>query len=316
MYNHTVGAIDSGGTLSFAEGEQINSIGNAQQVASYAKVIGDVAIATNVQYGYASANNTVELSQAGIKVGTVGIRDFLVNTEQSDCYAGGVVNGAFRAVFDLRIPPNEKVYYIKEQAAPDGFAKSNKVYCCKVKADGTVTYKVQGEFLATYKTDIPVCENIKLPDNDVDIDNITIMKKYLNSHNEIITPGTQARFTVYRNELCTIPVSSNTVNVSARNTLNVNMLILSGDEFETGKTYYIKETQAPVGFAISNDVFCCRIASDGSVTYAVKRNGVTSDFTDEIPICKNLQGVTDLTTEETSTEESSYYQYEERHQHR
>lgn len=76
MYNHTVGAIASGGTLSFAEGEQINSIGNAQQVASYAKVIGDVAIATNVQYGYASTNENVyyERQKSGTSIANWGGR--------------------------------------------------------------------------------------------------------------------------------------------------------------------------------------------------------------------------------------------------
>lgn len=76
---------------------------------------------------------------------------------------------------------------------------------------------------------------------------------------------------------------------------------LSGAGLSLNKIYYLKETKAPVGYNVSDDVYMCKVGPDGKVTYKLAAD-VDGDFTDICPGClNNILLKTDITFKNKTT---------------
>ena len=71
-----------------------------------------------------------------------------------------------KAVVTFATEPN-RIYYIRENAAPDGYKVSDVVYKAVVDANGKVTYGVAGS--QTTSETVPVCKNEKTADDDTSV---------------------------------------------------------------------------------------------------------------------------------------------------
>ena len=170
------------------------------------------------------------------------------------------------AVFNITKGINlDKKYYIKETAAPTGYAKSDTVYTIEIQAtesdeiEVTVTYGTVGSAATT--TDIPECVNEK-----VDIKTIQIIK--VDEENNFLAG---AKFGLYSDASCQTQVGTGTSSSDGT---------VSFDTTDVNKTYYIKEIAAPEGYTASEEVFKAVVDENGKVTYG-------DAGSEEIPVCEN-----------------------------
>ncbi len=55
---------------------------------------------------------------------------------------------------------------------------------------------------------------------------------------------------------------------------------------EKAEMYYLQETKAPEGYALSGNIYVCRVDTDGTVTYKIYK--AEEDFSAEFPKCNNV----------------------------
>ena len=94
-----------------------------------------------------------------------------------------------------------------------------------------------------------------------------------------------AKFTLYEDEACTVPVSG-AVDVPVDNTLGYVTFDSEALGLELERSYYVKETHAPKGFEIDKEtVYECAISVGGMITYKAVGN---SSYSSAVPVYENL----------------------------
>ncbi len=191
----------------------------------------------------------------------------------SDTYNKAVVS------FDTEL---NETYYIREITPPKGYTASDKVFKAVVGADGKVTYGIVGS--TDTSEEIPVCENyaVKVIVSDP--------AKIIKVDGETGAPLAGAQFGIYRDAERTQLIKTVTAEIDTDNTsATYNKAVVSFDT-EPNSTYYIKETFAPDGYRVSDEVFKAVVDADGKVTYGTVGSETTSA---DIPVCENYAvGVT------------------------
>ena len=173
-------------------------------------------------------------------------------------------------------------YYLKEVTAPVGYDKSVNVYECKVASDGSITYKIQGS-TDVYAATAPSCVNTVKVADPATAEDIQILKTFEN--NGITGLSSGAYFNLYTDAACsTAPVASNVEAVRA-NTTDPFRVTVPGTGLSVSATYYLKEVTAPTGYDKSANVYECKVASDGTVTYKIQ--GSADAYSAVFPVCVN-----------------------------
>ena len=171
-------------------------------------------------------------------------------------------------------------YYLKEVTAPTGYDLASAVYECKVAADGSITYKIQGS-ASSYSSTIPICSNAV---HVVTVNNIQLTKTFADDAITGLNSG--AFFTLYADSACvTTPVKTN-VEAVRSSISNPFIVTIDGTGLSAATTYYLKEVTAPAGYDMSTNIYECKVAADGSVTYKIK--GSADAYSSTFPTCINV----------------------------
>lgn len=178
---------------------------------------------------------------------------------------------------------SQNTYYLMETYAPVGFKKSTDVYECKIDENGAVTYKVMGS-AAAYSATLPTCNNIE--SKEAEAGDVKLIKTFVNEKGDAIdAPTDLPRFALYSDINCTSRVGAEkTVDY---NGVNYTVTFTKNDGIKCGKSYYLKETYIPEGFAENSDVFEFKIDANGNVTY--KHTALAGEFTSAVPKCQNVK---------------------------
>ncbi len=177
--------------------------------------------------------------------------NFYYTGKGDGCYGSRVSRGVYTTGSDgtvtiKDVPPGS--YELVEETAPDGYQKSDKPLSIRVETSQTSKVK------KTYKF-----ENTPKPKEQ------GVMKIYKKSANEELTNNNScyslegARFQIFTDKACTVP---------AKNSSDNNMYITTdknGVGYYGGSTrnvtasliesYYVKEIEAPKGYALNDGVF-------------------------------------------------------------
>lgn len=115
---------------------------------------------------------------------------------------------------------------------------------------------------------------------------VVISKTYLDADGNKISPLTQAKFALYTDEACTVPVpGAESVSVDSKTglaTFDAEILNLQLDT-----VYYAKEVSAPQSFEINDTVYVCSISTGGLVSYYEKGKDPSKAQTNS-PVCENV----------------------------
>lgn len=116
--------------------------------------------------------------------------------------------------------------------------------------------------------------------------NIVISKTYLDTEGNKISPLTQAKFALYTDEACTVPVpGAESVSVDSKTglvTFDAEKLNL-----QLATVYYAKEVSAPQSFEINDTIYVCSISTGGLVSYYEKGKDPSKAQTNS-PVCENV----------------------------
>ena len=116
--------------------------------------------------------------------------------------------------------------------------------------------------------------------------NIVISKTYLDTEGNKVSPLTQAKFALYTDEACTVPVpGAESVSVDSKTglvTFDAEALNL-----QLATEYYAKEVSAPQSFEINDTVYVCSISTGGLVSYYEKGKDPSTAQTNS-PVCENV----------------------------
>ncbi len=116
--------------------------------------------------------------------------------------------------------------------------------------------------------------------------NIVISKTYLDTEGNKVSPLTQAKFALYTDEACTVPVpGAESVSVDSKTglvTFDAEALNL-----QLATVYYAKEVAAPQSFEINDTVYVCSISTGGLVSYYEKGKDPSKAQTNS-PVCENV----------------------------
>lgn len=116
--------------------------------------------------------------------------------------------------------------------------------------------------------------------------NIVISKTYLDTEGNKVSPLTQAKFALYTDEACTVPVpGAESVSVDSKTglvTFDAEALNL-----QLATEYYAKEVSAPQSFEINDTVYVCSISTGGLVSYYEKGKDPSKAQTNS-PVCENV----------------------------
>ncbi len=231
--------------------------------------------------------DTYNAGQVSGQVGTAeAIKDEVV---------GSATNGMYVVTFTKDSASLEvgRKYYLKETTVPEGYTGSDDVYECIIDANGEVTYKVAGSNDPA-SADFPECENVKTsggnpnpPVPTPEAEDIKLIKTF--SDNDITGTNSGAMFALYESyDGTTLTGQVGDEKEAVDNGSGVYMVAFTkADGLTVGKTYYLKETAAPTGYAVSETVYECIIAADGTVTY--KEAGSAQTASPTVPVCQNMK---------------------------
>lgn len=116
--------------------------------------------------------------------------------------------------------------------------------------------------------------------------NIVISKTYLDTEGNKISPLTQAKFALYTDEACTVPVpGAESVSVDSK----TGLVTFDADalNLQLATEYYAKEVSAPQSFEINDTVYVCSISTGGLVSYYEKGKDPSKAQTNS-PVCENV----------------------------
>lgn len=183
---------------------------------------------------------------------------------------------------------SDTTYYVKETVAPNGYKLSNKVYECKVDANGSTTYREYGAE-ATYSPLSPLCINYR---EDEEPTTAKVIK----------TDGTNALtgavFGLYSNASCTTLLAQRTSSIDENEGSDTYNKAVVAFEVEPGNVYYIKEIAAPAKYEASDTIYKVIVDMDGSVQYGILGE---TDMTANFPVCVNTPKSEQTTTTTKTT---------------
>ncbi|MBR4965174.1 MAG: hypothetical protein IKY53_01635, partial [Lachnospiraceae bacterium] len=176
-------------------------------------------------------------------------------------------------------------YFMKETIAPAGYKINEDVYNVKIEqGQATLTSAINASnSVSGNATDGYRIKNYAITSE------IRLIKRYENNSlsNKELLENTE--FTLYRGyngaELSGKVSSANPVWDSVRGIAIVsfeNVKVPTDDDV----IYYLKETKSPTDYTRSNDVYECKIDTEGNVTYRVY--GSNDSYSATFPICNNL----------------------------
>ncbi|MCM1245289.1 MAG: SpaA isopeptide-forming pilin-related protein [Roseburia sp.] len=147
----------------------------------------------------------------------------------------------------------------------------NKENSWERNSDGTWAdsqEEVPSDYSGAYITDV----TNRYKKASIDVVKIDKYSKDKKAHGDANLNG--AEFQLYADVSCTSPATVYSENGSAvtSGTYTVRDGKLTTDYLRSGSTYYLKETKAPVGYTLSNDV----------LPIAVDASGVTAEYTDHL----------------------------------
>ena len=199
-------------------------------------------------------------------------------------------NTSGKASIDFKPSNSTQTFYLKETKAPTGYILSNDVYKIVVNAvpnPSILLYKkAEGATDYTGITTIAV-ENAWAKSYELGVLNTPVSVGF-----EIVKTGYQdvklkdAEFKVYRNEACTDLFKTYTTDANGKASV----------EFQANdgtQTFYLKETAAPDGYALSKDMYKIVVnsTSNSSILLYKKAEGA-ADYT----------GITTITAENARAE--------------
>lgn len=179
-------------------------------------------------------------------------------------------------------------YYLQEVTTPSDYELSDSIYECIIGLDGSVTYKVFGSADAPSATPLN-CVNAKKTVVVPSAENITLIKTFEGS--EITGLNSGAKFTLYSDENCLLPVVSDVEAVRA-DVADDFSVVVNGSSLSLSTTYYLKEVEAPSGYELSDNIYICNVDVNGDVTYKIKDSA--DAFSSVFPICHNVKTVINL----------------------
>ena len=196
---------------------------------------------------------------------------------------------------------SDGTYFMKETVAPAGYKVNEEVYSVRIEqGQATITAADNvSDSISGNVTDGYIIRNYAITSE------IRLVKQYeaKNLSNEELLRNTE--FTLYRayngTELSGKISSANPIWDQVRGIAVVS--------FENVKVptdndviYYLKETKSPSEYTRSNDVYECKIDTEGNVTYRVY--GSDDEYSATFPICNNLL-VADPVEPEVPSEDDS-----------
>lgn len=158
------------------------------------------------------------------------------------------------------------IYRIEEVEAPNGYVLSSDIEYFIIPR--TTQSSHWSNSVALYVTNLTTLQGDNKPDFtfvNYPIEGSFTITKYSALDRETLLSG--AVFTLYSDEDCTQVVDTQTVEANGKATF-------SGLEVGTnGSTYYLKETEAPDGYAVVEEVIKVMFDSAGTVTFSTKDGG-------------------------------------------
>ena len=177
--------------------------------------------------------------------------NFYYTGKGDGCYGSRLSRGVYTTGSDgtvtiKDVPPGS--YELVEETAPDGYQKSDKPLSIRVETSQTSKVK------KTYKF-----ENTPKPKEQ------GVMKIYKKSANEELTNNNScyslegAKFQIFTDKACTVP-AKNSSDSNMYITTDKNGIGYYGDSTRNVtasliESYYVKEIEAPKGYALNNGVF-------------------------------------------------------------
>lgn len=206
----------------------------------------------------------------------------------------GVVTFDSNTNTDIKVP-NESgsvIYYIKETKAPSGYTASDEIYAVRIttaKNDSSATYTV--EYKLSTQSDFAYSKNeLTCVNQPVSV----MVKKIGSTADEALTGAT---FGLYSDAACSKLIAQKKTSMVTSYAAAVfksgesDGVTSSGEiNLEAGKTYYVKEIQAPSGYKASDAVYAAKIETDGTVQYTNYVNGSASgSMSTAVPVVQNTK---------------------------
>lgn len=187
-------------------------------------------------------------------------------------YGTYTTNTSGKAPIEFKPCNESQTFYMKETTAPTGYILSKDIY--KIVVNGASNPSIQLYKKAEGESDYTGITTITAENawkesyelgirNDVHMTGFSLVKK---GSNNVVLPN--ATFTLYSNEACT-----NVVNVYKTN--SSGKADLEFKPTSATQTFYLKETVAPTGYALSKDVYKIVVnsASNPSILLYKKAEG-------------------------------------------
>ncbi len=126
------------------------------------------------------------------------------------------------------------------------------------------------------------------------ISDISIAKTYVDENGQAVDTSaiagfTPAEFTLYKDAECVASIATAVVGTNGYAIFNAE-----ANGLEKGVTYYVKETSAPGGFSINENIYVCKIENSGLISYGELGKDGVPIFSVSAPVVENM---IDTTTE-------------------
>ncbi len=170
------------------------------------------------------------------------------------------------------IKPGGK-YWLKETKAPDGYYINDQVIAVTIDENGVTKY----DGLVT----TPDIENEKI----YKAGDIELKKEYVGAQSsdvEALAKGTT--FTLYDSYS---ELEKNEIDTASPKENSSGEWIVTFSGLDLNGTYYVAETDAPDGYALSTNVYMFHIDEKGKVSYKLL-NDAEDQYSEIVPICQNI----------------------------
>lgn len=178
----------------------------------------------------------------------------------------------------------EGKYYMQETKTPDGYRENNTTYTVEITENGEITISANTTGTLIKGENGYIIQGTSDKEPAAKYAEINLIKTYTSEH--LSTPSllNETKFTLYDNAGLT--VNSNTLTASPVWKTDKAVVSFVVPTPESGNaTWYLKETEAPLGYNIAKNVYECNISADGTVKYRVY--GSNTVLSADFPVCDN-----------------------------